>query len=147
MKHNCMVSDARHRKGGTGEKEYILPLLCLPKSLEPFLQIYQHGLMYGTPELREIAASGLGELVQLTNPTVLRPFLIKLTSPLIRIVGDRFPGHVKAPILNTLKIILEKGRVALKPFLPQLQTTFGYHTSKLSAPCWTRLGPRHLRWF
>ena len=121
---NSMVSDARHRKGGTGSKEYILPLLCLPKALEPFLPIYQHALMYGAPELRELSATGLGELVELTNPTILRPFLIKLTGPLIRIVGDRFPGHVKAAILSTLGIILNRGGVALKPFLPQLQTTF-----------------------
>lgn len=121
---NSMVSDARHRKGGSGSKEFILPLLCLPKALDPFLPIYQHALMYGSPELRELSATGLGELVELTEPKILRPFLIKLTGPLIRIVGDRFPGHVKAAILSTLGIILSRGGLALKPFLPQLQTTF-----------------------
>ncbi|GMF12547.1 unnamed protein product [Phytophthora lilii] len=121
---NSMVSDARHRKGGVGDGEYLLPGLCIPKGLEPFLPSYQWALMNGSPELRQSAAAGLGELVELSSAPALRPYLIKLTGPLIRIAGDRFPGHVKAAILQTLEIILKKGGVALKPFLPQLQTTF-----------------------
>ncbi|KAJ0409318.1 hypothetical protein ATCC90586_000555 [Pythium insidiosum] len=122
---NSQVSEARHRKGGVGANaEYLLPGLCIPKGLEPFLPSYQYALMNGSPELRQSAAAGLGELVQLSSGAALRPYLIKLTGPLIRIAGDRFPGHVKAAILETLEIILQKGGVALKPFLPQLQTTF-----------------------
>ncbi|KAE9015717.1 hypothetical protein PR001_g13467 [Phytophthora rubi] len=121
---NSMVSDARHRKGGVGDGEYLLPGLCIPKGLEPFLPSYQWALMNGSPELRQSAAAGLGELVELSSVAALRPYLIKLTGPLIRIAGDRFPGHVKAAILQTLETILTKGGVALKPFLPQLQTTF-----------------------
>ncbi|KAG2789271.1 hypothetical protein Pcac1_g1579 [Phytophthora cactorum] len=121
---NSMVSDARHRKGGVGDGEYLLPGLCIPKGLEAFLPSYQWALMNGSPELRQSAAAGLGELVELSSAPALRPYLIKLTGPLIRIAGDRFPGHVKAAILQTLEIILTKGGVALKPFLPQLQTTF-----------------------
>lgn len=122
---NTLVSDARHRKGGVGATgEYLLPGLCIPKGLEPFLPSYQHALMNGSPELRQSAATGLGELVVLSSAAALRPYLIKLTGPLIRIAGDRFPGHVKAAILNTLEVLLGKGGVALKPFLPQLQTTF-----------------------
>ncbi|GMF38205.1 unnamed protein product [Phytophthora fragariaefolia] len=121
---NSMVSDARHRKGGVGDGEYLLPGLCIPKGLEPFLPSYQWALMNGSPELRQSAAAGLGELVELSSAPALRPYLIKLTGPLIRIAGDRFPGHVKAAILQTLETILTKGGVALKPFLPQLQTTF-----------------------
>ncbi|RLN71944.1 hypothetical protein BBJ28_00007501, partial [Nothophytophthora sp. Chile5] len=121
---NSMVSDARHRKGGVGDGEYLLPGLSIPKGLEPFLPSYQWALMNGSPELRQSAAAGLGELVELSSGPALRPYLIKLTGPLIRIAGDRFPGHVKAAILQTLETILAKGGVALKPFLPQLQTTF-----------------------
>lgn len=44
--------------------------------------------------------------------------------PLIRIIGDRFPWQVKSAILSTLSIMIRKGGIALKPFLPQLQTTF-----------------------
>lgn len=122
---NTVASDARHRKGGVGpDGEFLLPGLCIPKGLDPFLPSYQFALMNGTPEQRQSAATGLGELVQISNSECLRPYLIKITGPLIRIAGDRFPGHVKAAILQTLGIMIRRGGVALKPFLPQLQTTF-----------------------
>ena len=121
---NSLVSDTRHRKGGVGTGEFYLEALTIAKGLEPFLPAYQWSLMNGNAELRDVAASGLGELILLTPTPLLKPFLIKITGPLIRIVGDRFPGHVKASILSTLTILLKKGGVSLKPFLPQLQTTF-----------------------
>jgi HEAT repeat protein len=121
---NSLVSDARHRKGGVGLGEFLLPALCLPKGLDPFLPAYLHALMNGSPDLRQSAAAGLGELVLLANAACLKSVIIKITGPLIRIAGDRFPAHVKCAILSTLEILLLKGGVALKPFLPQLQTTF-----------------------
>lgn len=120
-----IVSDARHRRGGGGAgAEFFLPGVNIPKGLEPLLPMYQQGLMYGSPEVREAAASGLGELVEVTSKKFLQPFLIKITGPLIRIVGDRFPPGVKAAILQTLGLLLSKGGASLKPFVPQLQTTF-----------------------
>ncbi|CAM9654236.1 unnamed protein product, partial [Hapterophycus canaliculatus] len=120
-----IVSDARHRKGGGGAgAEFYLPGVNIPKGLEPLLPMYQQGLMYGSPEVREAAASGIGELVDVTSAKYLQPFLIKITGPLIRIVGDRFPPGVKAAILQTLGLLLGKGGPSLKPFVPQLQTTF-----------------------
>lgn len=120
-----IVSDTRHRKGGGGTgAEFFLPGVNIPKGLEPLLPMYQQGLMYGSPEVREAAASGIGELVEVTSTKFLQPFLIKITGPLIRIVGDRFPPGVKAAILQTLGLLLSKGGASLKPFVPQLQTTF-----------------------
>ncbi|CAM9143400.1 unnamed protein product, partial [Chrysoparadoxa australica] len=120
-----LISDAKHRKGGLGDgKAVVLPGLNMSKGLEPWLPMYQHGLMYGSPEIREAAATGIGELVDVTTPKFLQPFIIKITGPLIRIVGDRFPAPVKAAILNTLALLLGKGGPFLKPFVPQLQTTF-----------------------
>ena len=60
----------------------------------------------------------------MTDPAALKPYLIKTTGPLIRVVGDRFPSGVKAAILQTLCILLERGGASLKAFVPQLQTTF-----------------------
>lgn len=44
--------------------------------------------------------------------------------PLIRIIGDRFPSPIKAAILGTLGLLIAKAGAGLKPFVPQLQTTF-----------------------
>eukprot|EP00163_Fabomonas_tropica_P034457 TRINITY_DN9545_c1_g1_i1.p1 TRINITY_DN9545_c1_g1~~TRINITY_DN9545_c1_g1_i1.p1 ORF type:complete len:1324 (+),score=415.97 TRINITY_DN9545_c1_g1_i1:307-4278(+) len=101
-----------------------VPGFCLPKGLAPILEIFLQALMFGLPEMREHAALGLGELIDLTSQAALKPFVIKITGPLIRIIGDRFPWQVKAAILQTLSMLLKKGGIVLKPFLPQLQTTF-----------------------
>ncbi|KAL4557543.1 hypothetical protein LXL04_035724 [Taraxacum kok-saghyz] len=112
--------ERRKKKGGP----IVIPGLCLPKALQPLLPIYLQGLISGSAELREQAAQGLGELIEVTSEKALREFVIPITGPLIRIIGDRFPWQVKSAILSTLTIIIAKGGMALKPFLPQLQTTF-----------------------
>ena len=33
-------------------------------------------------------------MIDLTTPEALKPYVVKLAGPLIRIVGDRFPGSV-----------------------------------------------------
>ncbi|CAI9090959.1 OLC1v1025859C1 [Oldenlandia corymbosa var. corymbosa] len=102
----------------------VIPGLCLPKALQPLLPVYLQGLISGSAELREQAALGLGELIEVTSEQALKAFVIPITGPLIRIIGDRFPWQVKSAILSTLTIIIRKGGMSLKPFLPQLQTTF-----------------------
>ncbi|XP_050384454.1 protein ILITYHIA [Argentina anserina] len=112
--------ERRKKKGGP----IVIPGLCLPKALQPLLPIFLQGLISGSAELREQAALGLGELIEVTSEKALKEFVIQITGPLIRIIGDRFSWQVKSAILSTLTIIIRKGGMALKPFLPQLQTTF-----------------------
>ncbi|KAJ8498675.1 hypothetical protein OPV22_009227 [Ensete ventricosum] len=112
--------ERRKRKGGS----VLIPGFCLPKALQPLLPIFLQGLINGSAEMREQAALGLGELIALTSEQTLKEFVVPITGPLIRIIGDRFPWQVKAAILSTLSIMISKGGMALKPFLPQLQTTF-----------------------
>ena len=71
-----------------------------------------------------MAAEGLGDLVEATDEDSLRPFAVQITGPLIRVIGDRHPGNVKAAILTTLGLMVAKAGQGLKPFVPQLQTTF-----------------------
>ncbi len=102
-----------------------LPGLLLPKALSPFLTTYLQGILQGSSaELRELAAEAIGELVLLTDEATLKPFVIQITGPLIRIVGDKFPPHTKTAILRTMGILVDKAGLALRPFIPQLQTTF-----------------------
>ncbi len=101
------------------------PFYCCSTGLEPLLPIYQRGILYGDATVRETSAAGLGELIKITsNKYLAGPFLIKLTGPLLRIVGDRNPSAVKIAIVQTLGLILTKGGPALRAFVPQFQTTF-----------------------
>ncbi|KAJ6871121.1 hypothetical protein NC652_036709 [Populus alba x Populus x berolinensis] len=102
----------------------VIPGFCLPKALQPLLLIFLQGLTSGSAELREQAALGLGELIEVTSEKALKDFVIPIIGPLIRIIGDRFPWQVKSAILSTLSILIRKGGMSLRPFLPQLQTTF-----------------------
>eukprot|EP00931_Biecheleriopsis_adriatica_P116933 TRINITY_DN9250_c0_g1_i1.p1 TRINITY_DN9250_c0_g1~~TRINITY_DN9250_c0_g1_i1.p1 ORF type:complete len:2761 (+),score=816.01 TRINITY_DN9250_c0_g1_i1:930-8285(+) len=102
----------------------MLPGLCKHKGLEPLYPLYQQGLMFGSAEARELAAKGLGDLVEHCTVEALKPYVVKITGPLIRIAGDRFPGTLKKAIVETLKSLLNRGGDSLKPFLPQLQTTY-----------------------
>ena len=43
---------------------------------------------------------------------------------MIRIIGDRLTGDMKAALLHTIGLLIAKAGPGLKPFVPQLQTTF-----------------------
>ncbi|XP_076367337.1 lethal (3) 80Fj isoform X2 [Tachypleus tridentatus] len=104
--------------------QHLLPGFCLPKGISPILPIFREAILNGQPEMKEQAAQGLGEVIKLTSPEGLKASVIQITGPLIRILGDRFAWNVKVAVLETLALLLEKVGIMLKPFLPQLQTTF-----------------------
>ena len=85
---------------------------------------FRESILNGSPDLKEAAANGLGEVIKLTSSDALKPSVVHITGPLIRILGDRFGANVKTAVLDTLACLLEKAGVLLKPFFPQLQTTF-----------------------
>lgn len=123
------VTSARDRmirlKTKSKDQCSLLPGLLLTKALSPFLPIYLQGILQGSSaELRELSAEAIGDLIELTDEMTLKPFVIQITGPLIRIVGDRFPSHTKTAILRTMGILVDKAGIALRPFIPQLQTTF-----------------------
>ena len=55
------------------------------------------------------------QAIELTSAEALKPFVIQITGPLIRIVGDRFAAPVKAAILGTLALLIGKGQARRKP--------------------------------
>jgi HEAT repeat protein len=118
-----MVSGLKYANGEIKD-DVEVPGYAIPKGLVNVVPVYLHGLMYGSTAQRECAADGIGEIVMWSSATTLRPFFVKLTGPLIRVVGDRFPSTVKSAILKTLILLLGKAGARLRAFLPQLQTTF-----------------------
>jgi|AntAceMinimDraft_12_1070368.scaffolds.fasta_scaffold05872_1 HEAT repeat protein len=113
------------RRQDKSAREILIPALCLPKGLAPIVQVYLQGVLSGKhAEDRESAAEGLREAVLSTTTAAIKPHVIPITGPLIRILGDKYPGAVKSAILGALAVMIDKGGLALKPFVPQLQTTF-----------------------
>jgi hypothetical protein len=108
-----------------------LPGFSLPKGLSAVLPIFLQGLMQGNSDQKEEAALGLGDLIARTNSDALKLFVTQITGPLIRIIGERNSSDIKAAILSSLRLLLQKIPASLKPFLPQLQRTF---TKSLADP-------------
>jgi len=92
-------------------------LLSCFKGITPILPIFREGILNGPAELKESAAIGLGEVIKRTNAEALKPSVVNITGPLIRILGERFLFNVKVAILETLALLL--GKVCV--LLPGLQ--------------------------
>lgn len=119
------MREKQHRQeADPADSAVTLPGFCLPKGIQPVLPIFREALLNGGPELKEQAAVGLGELIGASDAEALKPSVVHITGPLIRILGDRFAANVKTAVLDTLAGLLKKASVLLKPFFPQLQTTF-----------------------
>ena len=86
----------------------LLPGFCLPKGIAPLLPIFRESILNGAPELKESASQGLGEVIRVTSVEALKPSVVHITGPLIRILGDRFSHNVKTAVLDTLAILLSK---------------------------------------
>ncbi|KAK9083066.1 hypothetical protein Scep_029537 [Stephania cephalantha] len=85
--------ERRKRKG----VPVLIPGLCLPKALQPLLPVFLQaepkascaaelrvlylsaGLISGSAELREQAAQGLGELIEVTSEKALKEFVVPIT--------------------------------------------------------------------
>ena len=115
----------RDAGAGAGVRDLLVPGLCLPKGLAPVAQVYLQGVLAGRDAYaRESAAEGLREAVLSTTTAAVKPHVIPVTGPLIRALGDKHPGSVKSAVIGALAATIDVGGAALKPFVPQLQTTF-----------------------
>lgn len=98
----------------------------LPKGIAPVAPIIIAGLTTGSNEQREQAAYAIGDLVERTEESAIKPFVVQFTGPLIRVATQAatYPPGVKAAILSALTTMLERIPTFVKPFFPQLQRTF-----------------------
>lgn len=107
-----------------GVRDCDLAGFALPKGPQCVLPIFSHGLMYGSSELKEVAANAIGDVIGKTPAANLKPFATTITGPLIRVIGEKVGAPVKLAILHALNALLQKIPQFLRPFVPQLQRTF-----------------------
>ncbi|KAH8827750.1 armadillo-type protein [Flagelloscypha sp. PMI_526] len=105
---------------------HFVPGFSLPKGVGPFLPIIIAGLTTGTHEQRENAAYCIGDLVERTEDSAIKPYVVPFTGPLIRVAtqATTLPPAVKTAILSALTTMLQRIPQFVKPFFPQLQRTF-----------------------
>ena len=121
-----LVVPLRHTIEGTGSPGHPVPGFSLPKGVSPMVPIIIAGLTTGSNEQREQAAYAIGDLVERTEESAIKPFVVPFTGPLIRVAtqATTYPPAVKTAILSALASMLERIPVFVKPFFPQLQRTF-----------------------
>ncbi len=68
---------------GQGHK---VPGFCRTKGIQSIAPVLLAGLLGGTQEQREQAAYGIGDVVQRTTEIAIKPYIIQLTGPLIRVI-------------------------------------------------------------
>ncbi|KAL3096934.1 hypothetical protein niasHS_002650 [Heterodera schachtii] len=96
--------------------------LCVSTGWQPFLAILREALLMGGVEIKEVAANCLSQLIPLSSEAGLRPHVVNMAGPLIRILGERHPVPVKVAAVNALLRLLENVPLLLKAFLPQMQS-------------------------
>uniref|UniRef100_A0A671S6E1 EIF-2-alpha kinase activator GCN1-like n=1 Tax=Sinocyclocheilus anshuiensis TaxID=1608454 RepID=A0A671S6E1_9TELE len=96
----------------------LLSFISCDPGVTCILPVLREGVLTGSPEQKFYQINAA-----LVRTSALLP-MVNITGPLIRILGDRFAWTVKTALLETLTLLLAKVGIALKPFLPQLQTTF-----------------------
>jgi hypothetical protein len=121
-----LVVPLRRGIEGLGAPGHPVPGFSLPKGVNPTVPIIIAGLTTGSNEQREAAAYAISDLVERTEESAIKPFVVPFTGPLIRVAtqATAYPPGVKNAILTALKTMLERIPAFVKPFFPQLQRTF-----------------------
>ncbi|KAJ8595557.1 ARM repeat-containing protein [Rhizopogon salebrosus TDB-379] len=121
-----LVVPLRRTIESTGAPGRYVPGFSLPKGVAPTVPIIIAGLTTGSNEQRENAAYAIGDLVERTEESAIKPFVVPFTGPLIRVAtqATTYPPGVKTAILSALASMLERIPSHVKPFFPQLQRTF-----------------------
>lgn len=121
-----LVVPLRRTIESTGGPGIYVPGFGLPKGVSPTVPIIIAGLTTGSNEQREQAAYAIGDLVERTEESAIKPFVVPFTGPLIRVATQAatYPPAVKTAILSALTTMLDRIPTFVKPFFPQLQRTF-----------------------
>ncbi|EKM53603.1 uncharacterized protein PHACADRAFT_125439 [Phanerochaete carnosa HHB-10118-sp] len=130
-----LVVPLRRTIESIGAPGHHVPGFSLPKGVSPTVSIIIAGLTTGSNEQREQAAYAIADLVERTEESAIKPFVVPFTGPLIRVAtqATTYPPGVKTAILHALATMLERIPAFVKPFFPQLQRTFVKSASDLSS--------------
>lgn len=112
-KIKCVAPVNGGRKSKVRRFVCFLLLNCLipQQGVTSILPVLREGVLTGNPDQKEEAAKALGLVIKLTSAEALKPSVVSITGPLIRILGDRFSWNVKVALLETLSLLLAKVRL------------------------------------
>jgi hypothetical protein len=97
-----------------------------PGGLAPLLPIFVAAMRNGSSELREQVSLGIRGMISKTDSVALTaPVLQAIAGPLIRILSEpNLESRIRADMLMTLNLLVERGGENLRQFATTLQVTY-----------------------
>ena len=90
--------------------------------MENLLILLQNGLLYGEEKL--CTSEFIDILIKYSERETLKPYILKITGPIIRILSEKYSPQIKEKLLENLKFIILKSQSDIKNITPQLQAIF-----------------------
>lgn len=101
-----------------------LPGFATNRGILPFLNLFKDALLTINLDLKEKAACGYRDVIENSSKEALKPSVMTITGPVIRMLSDRLSNDIKVIVIDLISILLNKVGIILKPFFPQIQTIF-----------------------
>ena len=90
--------------------------------LEHLLFTVQNELLYGNNKI--LACKLINDLIQYIPREKLKPYIMKLIGPIIRILGEKISLDIKEKLLQNTENLIRKVKEDIKGVSPQLQSVF-----------------------
>ena len=90
--------------------------------LEQLLFTIQNELLYGNN--KKLACSLINDIIHYIPREKLKPYIMKLIGPIIRILGEKISSEIKEKLLQNTENLIRKVKEDIKGVSPQLQSVF-----------------------
>ena len=104
--------------------DYLPQLISMKFQLimDSLLSIIQNGLLYGGN--KELACNLVSEVIQHSTRQNLKPSIMKIVGPIIRILSEKITPEIKEKLMDNAKALIAKSKEDIKGISPQLQSVF-----------------------
>ena len=90
--------------------------------MEHLLFTIQNELLYGNNQI--LACKLINDIINYCPRKNLKPYIMKLVGPMIRILGEKIPPETKEKLMDNAKNLIVKVKEDIKSISPQLQSVF-----------------------
>jgi hypothetical protein len=110
-----------------------LPGLCIPTAILPLHEVFVYAIHNGPVESKQAGVEAVAEIVQMAGDEALEPHLKKMAGPLLRVLTESFPPHVRIATIHALGCIIDRMPEAVKGLVSSMQISFAKLLTDLDA--------------
>ena len=90
--------------------------------MEQLLFTIQNGLLYSDD--KGLACELVLQVINYSSRQNLKPYIMKMVGPIIRILGEKIYPEIKEKLMNITRLLILKSKEDIKGISPQLQSVF-----------------------